>query len=97
MKRIFKGIWGAVKCVFSSQGRMAYLLAEAAARMTPTRTDDEIFALARKWGVPAAFDAQDKGAAIGYIVFQALKQQYPGTADRVLNRAIEIAYGAVKP
>jgi hypothetical protein len=77
---------------------LAYGLAETAARMTPNRTDDEILALAQELGVPALFDpGQDKGAAIGRIVFRALKKRYPEAADRVLNRALEIAYGGLRP
>jgi hypothetical protein len=77
---------------------VAYSIVETAARLTPTRADDEILALAQELGVPALFDAsEDKGIAIGRIVFRALKKRYPEAADRVLNRAIEIAYGALKP
>jgi len=77
---------------------VAYGFAQTAARLTPTRADDEILALAQELGVPALFDpGEEKGIAIGRIVFRALKRRYPEAADRVLNRAIEIAYGALKP
>jgi hypothetical protein len=77
---------------------LAYGFAETAARTTPSRTDDEILALARELGVPALLDpGEDKGVAIGRVVFRALKKRYPEAADRVLNRAAEIAYGALRP
>jgi hypothetical protein len=77
---------------------VAYGLVQTAARLTPTRADDEILALAQELGVPALFDAsEDKGLVISRIVFRALKKHFGDVADRVLNRAIEIAYGALKP
>ena len=77
---------------------LAYGFVETAAKMTANRTDDEILALAKEFGVPALLDSDaDKGVVIGRIVFQALKKRYPDAADRALNRAIEIAYGAVRP
>jgi len=77
---------------------VTYGFVQTAARLTPTRADDEILALAQELGVPALLaPGQDKGVAIGRIVFRALKKRYPEAADRVLNRAIELAYGALKP
>lgn len=75
----------------------AYAFVEIAAQMTPTRADDELVALANRLGVPALFGTEDKGVAISRIVLRALQMKYPGVPDRVLNRAIEIAYGALKP
>ena len=91
--KVMKGIEAAAPYL-----SLTYGFVETAAKMTPNRTDDEIVALANELGVKALFDPnQDKGMVIGRIVFAALKKRYPEVADRVLNRAIEIAYGAVKP
>lgn len=78
--------------------RMAYELAEYAARMTPTRSDDELLELARQLGVPALLEpGADRGVLIGQIVLRALRLRYPDATERALRRAIEIAYGAVRP
>lgn len=76
----------------------AYEVASFAARMTPTRSDDEVLSLARELGVLNLFEpSSDKGICIGNIVFAALRRKYPDATDRALRRAIEIAYGALRP
>jgi hypothetical protein len=76
---------------------IAYEVVETAARLTPNRTDDEIVELARFYGVPELWNSEDKGAAIRYVVYRVLKHKLPLVPDRVLNRAIELAYGALRP
>jgi hypothetical protein len=78
--------------------RTAYEFAGMAAAMTPTRTDDELVALADKLGVPNLWRSDfSTGEAIARIVYLALRQKYPDATERSLRRAIEIAYGAIKP
>ena len=77
---------------------VAYEIVETAVAMTPTRADDEILRLAEQLGVPAILEPDtDRGVAVGRVVFRALQIRFPGVPDRVLNRAIEIAFGAMKP
>jgi len=76
---------------------VAYELVRVAAEMTPTRADDELFALADQLGVPRIWTSPDKGQAVREIVFAAAKWRLPSVPDRVINRAIELAYGALKP
>jgi hypothetical protein len=76
---------------------IAYEVVDTAARLTPNRTDDEIVELARLYGVPRVWTSEDKGAAIREVVYRALKHKLPLVPDRVLNRAIELAYGALRP
>jgi len=75
----------------------AYELVSIAAQATPNRTDDELLALARQLGVPAIWQSQDKGAAIRELVAAALRIKWPDLPDRIINRAIELAYGALRP
>lgn len=93
ISRILKGIESAGPYL-----QTACAFARTAAAMTPTRTDNQLIALADELGVPALLEpGLDRGVAIARIVFRALKTKFPEIADRVLNRAIEIAYGAIKP
>jgi hypothetical protein len=78
--------------------RTAYELATIAAAMTPTRADDELLTLAEKLGVPNLWRSEiSKGEAIARIVYLALRERYPDATERSLRRAIEIAYGAIRP
>jgi hypothetical protein len=78
--------------------RTAYELAAIAAAMTPTRADDELLALAQKLRVPDLWRSEiSKGEAIARIVYLALRERYPDATERSLKRAIEIAYGAIRP
>jgi len=78
--------------------RTAYEFASVAAAMTPTRADDELLALAERLGVPNLWRSEiSKGEAIARIVYLALREKYPDATERSLRRAIEIAYGAIKP
>ena len=113
MKRFFRAVAKLFRRLFRRQTALAllagieaalpyisaaYELARMAAKATPNRTDDEIFRLADMLGVPALLQKdEDRGIAIGRIVYRALKLRYPEATDRALNRALEIAYGAVKP
>lgn len=74
-----------------------YQVVRWVAQMTPNRTDDEILAAADKLGVPALIGAQDKSAALAQMVLQWAMRKWPGAPERRVRRAIEIAYGAIKP
>jgi len=76
---------------------ITYDVVKVAAAMTPNRTDDELVALAERFGVPAIWQSQDKGQAIREIVYAALKAKLPDLPDRTIYRAIELAYGAMRP
>lgn len=68
------------------------------AEMTPTRADDEMLRVADMFGVPLllAPDA-DRGAVLADIILQAARRKWPEATDRAIRRAIEIAYGALRP
>lgn len=75
-----------------------YQWVKIVAEITPTRSDDEILRVADALGVPLLLDpAADRGTILAEIVFRAAKRRWPQVPDRVLRRAIEIAYGGVKP
>jgi|GEM_PF-3539832 len=76
---------------------IVYDVVETAAKLTPNRTDDELVALAERLGVPALWQSQDRGQAIREIVSNAVKSKLPDLPDRVIYRAIELAYGALRP
>lgn len=76
---------------------VAYEIVKVAAEMTPNRTDDELMALAEHLGVPKIWQSKDKGQAIREIVYLALKWRLPDLPDRLIYRAIELAYGALRP
>ncbi len=90
--RIVRGIDAALPYI-----AVAYQYVELAARLTPTRSDDELLRLARELGVPEFLESEDRAIALATIVLRALQRRYPGVPDRVLRRAIEIAYGALRP
>ncbi|GIU74776.1 MAG: hypothetical protein KatS3mg004_1863 [Bryobacteraceae bacterium] len=75
----------------------AYELVQTAARLAPNRTVAELASVADALGVPAVWRSDDKGAAIRELVLAALRWRFPQVPDRVLNRAIELAYGALRP
>lgn len=77
----------------------AYEIVSLIAALTPTRSDDEILDAARRLGIiqflidPSA----DRGDILRRLALEALKRLFPEAAERQLNRAIEVAYGAVRP
>jgi len=95
-----KDFWSLVLAGIESAApylEVAYEVVKIAAWMTPTRADDELIALAEALAVPAVWTSPDKGQAIREIVFAALKRRFPALPDRIINRAIELAYGALRP
>jgi hypothetical protein len=74
-----------------------YQVVRWVAQMTPTRADDEIIAVAERLGVPAVLDAPDRGEALARMVIAWAMQKWPGVPVRRIRRAIEIAYGAIRP
>lgn len=76
---------------------IVYDVVKTAANLTPNRTDDELVRLAETLGVPVVWQSQDKGQAIREIVYRAVKSRLPDLPDRVIYRAIELTYGALRP
>jgi hypothetical protein len=75
----------------------AYELVQAAAAAAPNKRLDQLLIAAQTLGVPALWRSDDPGSALREIVVMALRKKFPGVPDRVLNRAIELAYGAIRP
>lgn len=68
------------------------------AAVTPTRADDEIVKLIERYVSPVVLTPEaDRAEVLRKIAVAELEKRFPGVAERVLNRAIEIAYGALKP
>jgi hypothetical protein len=78
-----------------------YQLVRRAAELTPTRMDDEIFALCDELGVPRLLrlpaSGEDRGPVIADIIVAAAKKRWPNAPERRIRRAIEMAYGALRP
>ena len=70
------------------------------AQLTPTRTDDEIMRAADAFGVPLLLRPEsdvDRGAVLAEIVLAVARRTWPDAPERVVRRAIEIAYGGIRP
>lgn len=67
------------------------------AEITPTRADDEIIRAAQKLGVPQAIAGRHGGEALAAIVLAWARRKWPDAPERRIRRAIEIAYGVLKP
>lgn len=74
-----------------------YQVVKWIAEMTPTRADDELIRVAERLGVPAILGSHDRGAAIAAMVIEWARRKWPNAPIRRIRRAIEIAYGAVRP
>lgn len=78
--------------------KQALEVVKVIAALTPTRADDEILALLEKYGLPAILEpGANRAEILRQVALAELQKKYPGISDRTLNRAIEIALGAVKP
>jgi hypothetical protein len=78
--------------------RKALEVVETIAALTPDRTDDQIVAVLKRFASPVVLGStQDRSALLRDVAVAALRKQFPEAADRQLNRAIEVALGAVKP
>jgi len=77
----------------------AYEIVSLIAALTPTRTDDEILDAARRLGIVEFLidPAADRGEILRHLALEALRRIFPQAPERQLNRAIEVAYGAVRP
>ena len=77
----------------------AYEVVALIAALTPTRADDEILEAARRLGIIEFFvdPLADRGEILRRLALEALKRLFPQAPERQLNRAIEVAYGAVRP
>jgi hypothetical protein len=78
-----------------------YQLVRRAAELTPTRMDDEILALCDELGVPRLLhlppSSEERGRVIADIIVAAAKKRWPDAPERRIRRAIELAYGALRP
>lgn len=107
---VFKKIWGALASYFQS-GRAekdlklacAYVskalpIIETIAAFTPTRADDELIALYKRFALPGveawlSTPVAERGDALREVARTVLAREVePGTPQRVLNAAIELAY-----
>lgn len=74
-----------------------YAIVRRVAQLTPTRTDDEILAAAEALGVRPDMTAPTTGDALARMVLSWAQRKWPEAPVRQLRRAIEIAYGALRP
>jgi hypothetical protein len=75
----------------------ALSVATAIAALTPNRTDDEIMAVAKRYAVPVAWgSAEDRGEVLRAVGLAALRKTFPQAPASDLNRALEVAVGAIK-
>jgi len=76
----------------------AFEVVKFVAMLTPSRADDEIVRLIERLAVPVVLASEsDRGTVLRQIALAELEKRFPGVATRILNRAIEIAYGMLKP
>lgn len=80
---------------------VALPLVESFARKTPNRSDDELAALFREFALPnldrfLGLPREKRGLALLDGVSMLLSRTYPGSATRVLNTAVQIAYLAFR-
>ena len=71
-------------------------IVEAIAAMTPTRIDDEIIALFKKYAVPnvdkwIALPIDKRGPALLEVASAQLERMYPSTPTHILRAAIDLA------
>ncbi|MFN0165603.1 MAG: hypothetical protein ACKV22_04155 [Bryobacteraceae bacterium] len=76
-------------------------LVQALATLTPSRSDDEIVALFTQYSLPyvdrfLALPAEKRGLALMDAASTLLGRQHPGTATRILNAAVQMAYMAFR-
>ncbi len=74
-----------------------YQIVKRVAQLTPTRSDDELVRVADELGVPAWLNAPTSGDALAGMVLAWARRKWPDAPTSRLRRAIEIAYGALKP
>ena len=70
---------------------------EAFAAVTPTRADDEMVALFKKYALPGIdhfldLPVEKRGLALLDGASIVLGRTFPGTATRLLNAAVQLAY-----
>lgn len=74
-----------------------YQIVRRVAELTPMRSDDELLKVAEELGVPHWLNAPTSGDALAGMVLAWAKRKWPDAPTSRLRRAIEIAYGALKP
>lgn len=103
MSKFFKAVFGLLKRWFSGEtsaqiGKLveaALPIVELIAQMTPTRADDEIVAMLRAleqediWNPALKREEVLRRAAVNVLI-----KRLPGTAGRLANLAVELAYNA---
>lgn len=80
---------------------VALPIVEAIAKMTPTRTDDEIIALFKSYVVPnmeiyLALPVADRGPALLAAATTELQRRYPSLPIHQVQLAIQMAYTQFK-
>jgi len=101
VRKIFGGGSVADNIVRGVEVSLRYLpeimqVVEWLAKMTPNKTDDEIIAAAKQLGLEAPV-AGSPSEALAKLAVQWAKRKWPDAAERRIRRAIEIAYGAIRP
>lgn len=74
-----------------------YAIVRRVAQLTPTRADNELLRVADELGVPAWLGAPTSGDALAAMVLAWARRKWPDAPQSRLRRAIEIAYGILKP
>lgn len=102
IKAVFGRLWKAVSVVDDYLPEVLQVV-EWVAEKTPTRADDEILTAARAIGVAEGagiedvLRAGDKGRALAMIVEAWARRRWPEAPTRRIRRAIELAYGMLRP
>ena len=76
-------------------------IVEMIAAMTPTRVDDELVALFKKYAVPGveyylSLPMEKRGIALSEVAVTELAQKFPGTPTYLLKLAVEQAVAKYK-
>lgn len=80
---------------------IAVPIVDMVARLTPTRSDEELVALFQTYAVQGveawlALPTKDRGRALMTVAAAALKRLTPRTLDRIIDLAIQLAVLEVK-
>lgn len=94
--RLIRRVWASVSKVEPYLDEIAQVVAFVA-EMTPNRTDDQIARAAERLGVAVRKDGRTVEEVLAALVLDWAMQRWPGAPMRRLRRAIEIAYGMLKP
>jgi len=99
MKRFLSTLFGGLKLSYYHTVPylpIAYEAVKLAREIAPNKTTDEIIRLSNQLGVPEMWGDRSPEEVIRNMVANAIRLKYPDIPDSLLNRSIEIAYGALK-